>query len=236
MESEPHDIIIFGASGGIGQHLVKALRGRHKIIGTYNSSSSDKFAEGAEYYRLDVTDRKSVSDFTIEIHSHLKKPVLIYASGISPNGYVHKIKDEEWDKTLSINLTGAMSASRGLLPRMRELNFGRVIFLSSVLSRISVPGTAGYSVSKIALCALAKVIATENAAKGITANVLALGYFNVGIINAVPESYLKEKVMPSIPNGKLGDPEDIVKAVNFVMTTDYLNGAILDINGGIVGV
>ena len=232
--SEPFDIIIIGASGGIGQYLVRAFKDEHRVLGTYCHSSPDALEPGAEYYRLDVTDRQAVSGFTAEISPTLKRPALIYTSGVSLNGVIHKTRDEDWDLTLSVNLTGAMLVSRGLLPRMRELCFGRIIFISSVLSRISVPGTAAYSASKAALCALAKVIAVENARKGITANALALGYFNVGIIRAVPEAYLNEQVLPSIPQGRLGDAVNIGAAVRFIMDADYLTGAVLDINGGII--
>lgn len=232
---EPLDIVIIGASGGIGQTLVRALRDGNRIIGTCFKSPPAGLAEGAEYYRLDVTDRKAVFDFTGGIASNLTKPVLIYTAGISPNNPVHKMKDEEWQETLSTNLTGAFLTSRGLLPRMRKTNFGRIIFVSSVLSRLAVPGTACYSASAGALCALARVIAKENASKGIRANVLALGYFDTGMIRSVPKPYLREKVLPSIPNGSLGDPSDIAEAVRFALKTDYLNGAVIDINGGIIG-
>ena len=161
--------------------------------------------------------------------------MLIYTAGISPNNAVHKTTDADWDQTLSVNLTGAMLASRGFLPRMREVGFGRIIFISSVLSRLSVPGTAAYSVSKAALCALARVISSENASRGITANAIALGYFDVGIIRAVPEEYLTQKVLPSIPQGKLGSPANITQAIQFIMDADYMTGAVLDINGGIIG-
>ena len=79
---------------------------------------------------------------------------------------------------------------------------------------------------------MAKVIAVENAKKGITANALALGYFGIGIIKAVPETYLKEHVLPGIPQGKLGDPSNIASAVRFIIEADYLTGSTIDINGG----
>ena len=101
------------------------------------------------------------------------------------------------------------------------------------MSRISVPGTAAYSATKAGLCALARVIAAENAREGITANAIALGYFNVGIISAVPDQYLNDNVIPSIPEGKLGDPSNIVAAIQFVLKADYLTGAVIDLNGGI---
>jgi NAD(P)-dependent dehydrogenase (short-subunit alcohol dehydrogenase family) len=92
-----------------------------------------------------------------------------------------------------------------------------------------------YSVTKAGLGALARVIAVENAKKGVTANALALGYHDVGIINSVPKAFLEEKVIPSIPVGHLGDPVNIRNAVQFLIDSDYVTGATLDINGGIIG-
>jgi NAD(P)-dependent dehydrogenase (short-subunit alcohol dehydrogenase family) len=229
------DMVIVGASGGIGQYLIKTFAKKYRILGTYNHGDPGLLESSARYIHLDVSERENVNIFVNEIAHGLEKPVLIYTPGITCNNPGHKITDEEWDKTLSINLTGAMLVTRGLLPRMRELNFGRIILISSVLSRISIPGTIAYSASKAALNAMARVLAVENAKKGITANSIALGYYNVGIIRAVPDSYLKEKVLPGIPQGKLGDPANIAAAVSFIIDADYLTGITLDINGGIIG-
>jgi len=228
------DIVIVGASGGIGQYLITSFKGEHNLYGTYCRCDPTKLDPAAKYYPLDVSDRKAVDAFTAELAPELQRPVLIYATGISPNNLVHKYSDTDWDRTLSVNLTGAMSVTRGLLGRMRELNFGRIIYISSVLSRISVPGTVAYSVTKSALCAMARVIAAENSKKHITANSLALGYFDIGIIRAVPEAYLRNQVLPAIPVGDLGDPANITAAIRFILGADYFTGATLDINGGMI--
>lgn len=226
------DIVIFGASGGIGQALVRYFRDVHKIYGTYCQADPGTLESGCEYARVDVTSPADMHAFTSDIVSRLFHPVLVYTAGVSINNAAHHYKDEDWDKTLAINLTGAMYASRGILPRMREVGFGRIILISSVLSRISVPGTIAYSATKSALCAMARVMAVENASKGITVNSLALGYHDVGIIKTVPEPYLKNHVLPSIPQGKLGDPMNIIHAISFLMQADYVTGATIDINGG----
>jgi len=228
------DLIIIGASGGIGQYLINEFKERHRIIGTYCNRNPETLSRGAEYFHVDLTERDSVNTFIGDIIPNLKRPVMIYTPGVSLNNTVQRIKDEDWDLTIAVNITGAMIISRGLLPKMNELNFGRLIFISSILSRIGVPGTGAYSATKAALCALTKVIALENAKKGITANALALGYFSVGIINTVPESYLSEHVIPNIPQGHLGDASNIVAAINFIINADYLTGATIDINGGII--
>ena len=96
----------------------------------------------------------------------LRRPVLIYTPGVSLNNVAHRIKDDEWSRTLAVNLTGAMMACRGVLPRMRELGFGRIILVSSVLARIGVPGTLGYSATKAALCSMVRVIGPPRTPSG----------------------------------------------------------------------
>ncbi|MCA8957527.1 MAG: SDR family oxidoreductase [Planctomycetes bacterium] len=229
------DMVVVGASGGIGGYLVHSFRTRHRVLGTFCTHRPDEEYPDVTYQPLDLTDRDAVAAFCSETAPRLERPVLVYTPGISPNQVAHKFTDEDWDRTLSINLTGAMLLCRGLLPRMREVGFGRIVLLSSVLSRTMVPGSLAYSVSKAGLGALARVIAAENATKGVTANALALGYHNLGIIRSVPEKFLEERVLPSIPMRRLGDPDNIRAAIEFLVQADYVTGATLDINGGIVG-
>jgi acetoacetyl-CoA reductase/3-oxoacyl-[acyl-carrier protein] reductase len=228
------DIIIVGASGGIGQYLVQEFSKKYRVIGTYFSASPSGLAEGAEYYKVDVTNSEEVTSFLNGIGPSLSMPVMIYAAGISPNNVTSKIVDQDWHDTFAVNLTGAMYSSRAILPWMRKLEYGRLIFVSSVLSRIAVAGTLGYSVTKAGLNSMVKVIAVENASKGITSNAIALGYFEIGIINAVPEDYLKNHVIPEIPLKRLGDPSNITSTVNFIIDSDYLTGSVIDLNGGMI--
>jgi len=233
---QPLDIIIIGASGGIGQHLVKAFSKKNRVIGTYLSGSTADLVEGAEYFKVDVTNLEEVARFFKDIGPSLSMPIMIYAAGVSPNNITPKIIDKDWTDTIAVNLTGAMYCSRELIPWLRNLAYGRLIFISSVLSRIAVPGTLAYSVTKAGLNAMAKVIAIENAAKGITSNAIALGYFDIGIINAVPKDYLNSHVIPEIPLKRLGEPVNIVSTVNYIIDSDYLTGSVIDLNGGIISV
>lgn len=229
------EIVLFGASGGIGQHVIGDLAAEHRIFGTYHTADPRKLNPGATYYRVDVTDSATIQQFVEEIGAGLKRPVLVYTPGISPNAMTHKCTDEDWDRALATNLTGAMRAVRAMLQIMRHLQWGRIILVSSVLARQGVPGTVAYSATKAALGAMARVVSIENATKGITANTLALGYYNVGIIKAVPEKYLRENVIPGIPQQRLGDPTNITAAIRFIIEADYMTGATIDMNGGMFG-
>jgi 3-oxoacyl-[acyl-carrier protein] reductase len=228
------EIVLFGASGGIGQHLVRTMGKEHRMFGTYHRADPTALAQPATYHQVDVTDSESVATFVETIAGELQQPVMIYTPGVSLNATTHKITDAEWNQTISINLSGAMRAARAMLPVMRNKKWGRIVFLSSVLARLGVPGTVAYSATKAGLGAMARVISAENATKGITANAVALGYFSIGIIQAVPAQYLKEHVIPGIPQGHLGDPATITATIRFIIDADYLTGATLDVNGGMV--
>ena len=115
---------------------------------------------------------------------------------------------------------------------MREQKFGRIINFSSIVAQKGIPGTSAYASSKSALWGLSKSIAIENANKGITINNLNLGYFNIGMITDVPEKFLSI-IKKEIPMGELGNPENILKAINFLMGSDYITGTSIDINAGL---
>ena len=115
---------------------------------------------------------------------------------------------------------------------MRKESFGRIIFLSSVVAQIGTPGNVAYAASKSALWGMTKVIAKENATKGITANCINLGYMNAGMISTIPEDILND-IINSIPQKKLGDLYNITNAIDFIIKSDYITGTNIDINGGL---
>jgi NAD(P)-dependent dehydrogenase (short-subunit alcohol dehydrogenase family) len=117
---------------------------------------------------------------------------------------------------------------------MREQNFGRIINFSSVVTQLPTPGVSAYAASKSALIGLTKSLATENGAKGITVNAINLGYVNLGMgINDVPEAY-QEKMKNQIPSHRFCEPEEVFQTVQYLIQTEYVNGATIDINGGII--
>ena len=101
------EIVLFGASGGIGQYLVGDLGGEHRIVGTYRNADLAKLRPGAEYHRVDVTDSAAVARFAEHIGAGLEPPVLIYTPGMAPNALAHEVSDTDWEQTNAINLTGA---------------------------------------------------------------------------------------------------------------------------------
>lgn len=228
------DIVIIGASGGIGQLLVGYYRDKFcTVYGTYNTHDENLIKGiNVHYFPLDVESKFEMCSFIEVIKKFLVKPILIYTPAISIDNLVHNCKEADWNHTLNINLTGAMVLTSKLIPIMRELKFGRIVYLSSILSRMAVEGTLAYTVTKAALNAMAKVVAKENTKYNITANSLVLGYHDIGIIKRVPEKYMQDKVLPNIPAGHLGDSMNIINAVEFIIKSDFVSGAAIDITGG----
>lgn len=217
------DIVIIGASGGIGQYLMAKLP--PPVIGTYHHQP------GAGLHHLDVTDEKQVEYFARSCRLG-KQVVLINTFGISRNAIGHKMPEGEWDDVLDTNLKGVFLTCKHFLPLMRTNGWGRIINLTSVVGRAGVPGTAAYAASKAGVEGMTRTLAVENAGKGVTVNCIALGYFDVGMIKSVPGA-MRDTIRELIPVKSFGTPDNILYAVNFLVAADYVTGAVIDVNGGL---
>jgi NAD(P)-dependent dehydrogenase (short-subunit alcohol dehydrogenase family) len=223
--------IITGASKGIGRYLFEALTGKGlQVIGTCHST----IVESDGFYRLDITDYQQIQVLISHLKERLKNIVLINCAGINYNSFAHKADIEEWTKVINVNLTGTFHVIHAVLPVMRSQNYGRIINISSVVAKYPTPGVSAYAASKAALTGLTKSLSVENALKGITVNVIHLGYANIGMgINDVPEKYRKI-IEEKIPCQRFCEPVDILKTIEYIVDTPYLNGAEIDLNGGII--
>lgn len=225
-------MIITGASRGIGKFLFKKFwELGETVYGTYNLTYPE--TDKIDFYtKVDVSNYSNVSNWIEQIKDETKKIVLLNCAAVNYNAIAHKADIEEWKNVININLIGTFNVIHALLPIMRMQEYGRIINFSSVVGQIGVVGASSYAASKAGLLGLTKSIAKENAKKGITINNLTLGYFNIGIIREVPEQF-KQELKARIPTGNLGNPENIFKAVKFLIETDYINGASLDLNAGL---
>ena len=225
-------LIITGASRGIGKFLFEKYWEAGEIVyGTYNTTypESDKI----EFFtKVDISNFSEVSNWIEKIKKQINKLTLINCAGTNYNSFAHKADITSWSEIIEVNLIGTFKVIRAIIPIMREQGYGRIINLSSVVAQMSVPATSAYASSKAGLWGLTRSIAVENAKKGITINTLNLGYYDIGMIEQVPDDYqkiLKEK----IPAGKFGDPNQILNIIKYIIENDYINGTSIDINGGI---
>lgn len=228
--------LVIGASGGIGQSLFYELKLSNKnVLGTYCSNESD-FAHINQLRKLDVLSMDSIRDWIsfLKKTGKLKNIVLINCIGINYNAFCHKSEIELWEKVIDINIKGSYRLIRSLLPFMRNDKFGRIINFSSVTTKFPTLGISAYITSKTAIQGLTKAIAWENGRMGITANVINLGYSNVGMGLYETTSEFKEKLINMIPIGRLCDTKEIFDLVSLIIKTQSMNGSCIDINGGMI--
>jgi len=226
-------IILTGASGGIGRAIMSSLTAFDNLIAIYNTTLPDIGGmSGVTTYKMDLTSEQEISDFVLAKKDDLKKITLIHAAALSIDNLAATFSMEDWDKVIDVNLRGNFLLNRALLIPMMEEKWGRIVHLSSVAGMRGITGTLAYSTSKTGLIGMSKVLANEYARFGITSNVLVPGYFNTGLIETLSDKKRK-KILDSIPSGLLGDPSNIVNAVEFLMKSEYVNGSAIHIDGGI---
>lgn len=225
-------IIIIGASKGIGHFLFEEFQKEGlEVVGTYNSTTVNI---GYNFYKVDISDEASIDAFISNLSLQGKKIALINCAGISYNSFAHKADMDKWKKVIDVNLIGIFNVIRFFLPYMRKMNYGRIINLSSVVTKYPTPGTSAYTASKAAINALTKCLALENSSKGITINSINLGYTNAGMgINDVPEEY-RLLMMDRIPMHRFCNPIEVLSTIRYIINTEYVTGSIIDINGGLI--
>lgn len=223
-------VIIIGASKGIGKYLFEKFKSlEFQVLGTYNSTLSN--SEGLSH--VDVTDFDQVSNWIDKEKALINNITLINCAGISYNSYAHKSDPAKWKNVIDVNLNGSYNCIRALLPLMRAQKFGRIINFSSVVALKGTPGVSAYAASKSALWGMAKSMAQENSSLNITINNINLGYSSLGIIEQVPKEFL-DAIIKQIPANKLCEPEDIFRTITYLMECKYINGASIDLNGGLI--
>ena len=226
-------IILTGASGGIGRAILPSLTALDNVVAIYRTNHPDiGGAGGITAYQLDITSEREVGAFVASMKGHLEKVTLIHAAALSRDGLVPQLSIKDWDQVMGVTLRGNFLLTRELLMPMIEQKWGRIIHFSSVAGVQGVPGTVAYSTAKTGLLGMSRVIANEYARFGITSNVLVPGYFNTGLIETLSDK-VRKKILVSIPSGRLGDPRNIVNAIEFLMKSDYVNGSAINIDGGI---
>jgi len=236
--------IITGSSRGIGRTTAEefAKRGVNIIIVDINGGNAETVAEeiksryGVETLgiKADISksdDVKRLFDEAVKKFSKIE--ILVNNAGITRDNLLIRMKDEEWDAVLNINLKGAFLCSREAVKIMSKIKYGRIINLASVVAFMGNPGQVNYSASKAGLVALTRTIAKEYASRGITVNAVAPGFIQTAMTEQLPEK-VKEEMLRMIPLGRFGTTEDVANVIIFLALPEsgYITGQVIHVNGG----
>lgn len=236
--------LITGASRGLGRAIAVTLAERgFDIVVNYQAKSEEAEKTAAKIHDLGrkaitlKADAKVFSQVEEMVQTTVKEfgriDVAVANAGIHRDGTVVKIEMDDWYEVIHTNLYGAFHLARCVVPVMIEQKYGRFICTSSVVSETGNFGVSNYAASKAGLHGFIKSLAKETARKGITVNGVAPGFFDIGMMNDIPEN-IRKMVIAQIPMNRLGRPEELAKAAAFLASDDasYITGQIIHVNGG----
>lgn len=239
-----HVILVTGTNGGIGKMVVSHLlnMGHKNIICHYRSAKNEisdillkhDLNPNEFCFQAELNDEDSVQKMGAEIRSrHGFVGAVVNIAGASSNSMSWKLSKKDFMKTIEDNLLSAFLCSREFIPDMREKQFGKIVNFSSVVGATGVIGAAHYCSAKAGIIGLTKALSKELAPKNISVNAIALGYFNAGLIESVPEQ-MKIEMLQNIPLKRFGEQSDIGGLVNYLLNgeSNYISGQVLHLNGG----
>ncbi len=232
--------LVTGGTRGIGAAISVGLKeAGYSVAATYggNDEAANKFKDetGIPVYKWDVSDFAACKEGIAKVEAELGPvEVLVNNAGITRDTTLHKMAPEQWSAVISTNLDSLFNMTRNVIETMRARGFGRIVSISSINGQKGQFGQSNYSAAKAGLIGFTKAVAQENAGKGITVNAVAPGYIGTEMVRAVPEEVLNTKIIPLIPVGRLGEPEEIARCVAFLASDDagFITGSTLTVNGG----
>lgn len=231
--------LVTGGSRGIGEAISKGLQAEgYTVAATYagNDEKAAAFtaATGIKTYKWNVGDYESSAAGIASVEADLGPiEVVVANAGITRDAMFHRMTPEQWNEVIATNLTGVFNTVHPVWPGMRERKFGRVIVISSINGQKGQAGQVNYAATKAGDLGIVKSLAQEGARAGITANAICPGYIGTEMVRAIPEDVLNSKIIPQIPAGRLGEPEEIARCVAFLASDDagFINGSTISANG-----
>lgn len=236
--------IVTGASQGIGEAIAKELskEGAEIILVDVRMEKLEEVAESirteggkASLYRADVSRTDETAEVVEAVlKEHQKIDHLVNNAGITKDNLLMRMKEEEWDAVLAVNLKGVFNFSRAVIRNMISNRYGRIVNISSVVGLMGNVGQTNYSASKAGVIGFTKSLAREVSSRGITINAVAPGYVSTAMTEALPQS-VKETFLDLIPMKRFATPEEIAHVVKFLLSNEaaYITGQVININGGL---
>jgi acetoacetyl-CoA reductase len=232
--------VVTGGTRGIGEAIAKALHAAgYQVAANYggNDEAAQKFkvATGIPVYKWDVSSYDACVAGLKQVAADLGPvEVLVNNAGITRDTMFHRMKPEQWTDVINTNLNSLFNMCRPVIEGMRERKFGRIVNISSINGQKGQMGQANYSAAKAGELGFTKALAQESAKSGITVNAICPGYIATEMVKAVPKEVLDKNILPLIPLGRLGEPEEIARCVVFLASDDagLITGSTLTANGG----
>jgi 3-oxoacyl-[acyl-carrier protein] reductase len=232
--------LVTGASGGIGSAIARALHARGAAValsGTREQALQALAAELGERSFVapaNLADRASVEALLPAVEAGLGPvDILVNNAGLTRDNLFLRMKDEEWDQVIAVNLTAAFALSRAAVKGMMRRRRGRIISITSVVGVTGNPGQGNYAASKAGLIGMSKALAQEVASRGITVNCVAPGFIASAMTDSLNDKQ-REAILGQVPAGRLGDAQEIAAAVVYLASDEaaYVTGQTMHVNGG----
>ncbi len=234
------NIIVTGASGGIGNSIIKKLyESKANIIASgTNTEKLDKLKsqfKDIKTLKFDISQSDKIEEFIENASAELggNLSCLINNAGVTQDNLAIRMSTEEWNKVININLTSTFLLSKFAIKKMLKNKSGKIINITSVVGHTGNLGQANYTASKAGMVAMSKSLAIEYGKKNININCISPGFIKTAMTDKLDEKF-KELIISKIPSGRLGEPEDVANAVLFLASnqSNYINGETLHVNGG----
>ncbi|MEZ5839305.1 MAG: 3-oxoacyl-[acyl-carrier-protein] reductase [Hyphomicrobiales bacterium] len=232
--------LVTGASGGIGGAIARALHGRGATVALSGTRAAALEAVAAELgerthiLTCNLSDRAEVDALVGRAEAAMGKlDILVNNAGITRDNLFLRMKDEEWDQVIEVNLTAAFRLSRAALKGMMKRRHGRIVQIGSVVGTTGNPGQGNYAAAKAGLIGMSKALAQEVASRNVTVNVVAPGFIETAMTDALNDKQ-RETILGAVPAGRLGSGADIAAAVVYLASEEaaYTTGQTLHVNGG----
>jgi acetoacetyl-CoA reductase len=232
--------LVTGGTRGIGAAVSIALHAAgYRVAANYagndEAAAQFKAVTGIPVYKWDVSNYEACAGGIARVTADLDPvEVLVNNAGITRDGFLHKMTAEQWYAVINTNLNSVFNMCRPVIEGMRERNFGRIITISSINGQKGQMGQTNYSAAKAGEIGFTKALAQENANKNITVNAICPGYIATEMVKAVAPEVIEKRILPLIPAGRLGEPEEVARCVVFLAADEsgFITGSTLTANGG----
>ena len=233
--------LITGASGGIGAAIARGLHQQGATVVLHGTRAerlaalADELGTNAHVVTANLSSREEAAGLAEQAAEAAGAPIsiLVNNAGITRDNLMMRMKDEEWDDVLDVNMTASMMITRACLRAMMKARFGRIISISSIVGVTGNPGQANYAASKAGMIGFSKALAAEVASRGITVNVIAPGFIATPMTDVL-DDVQKEGLLGRVPMGRLGEADEIAASTVFLASKEagYITGGTLHVNGG----